>query len=341
MKKILITQLLSVVVFSSFAQNPFKEIGKEVEVLTLSNGKYPEHFSNDTLRRVGSVMFNTVTNKIEYFISEEQLISEATAKPYIVSRWLSRDPYAFEFPFESPYTFVSNSPLMFADHEGNFKIVVTTEAKEAKGSAIEIARFTEIVNNLEAYLNENPQVVAKIAEQTGFSNTRILNDAKAGVGPTIRITDNHKGASAPIGGTIDFDYTLVEFFENHQGDELTEGAVNLIAGAIVLHEYTHYGDRKTNNGKITSDPTGDDPGPGNQNSTSRYKHRGLDTEVKVLGTTISVEGDAKYDDDGYRIGGEIKIPDEDINKIKRRVTLEPKATKPKDKKSVLPKDQKK
>ena len=37
-------------------------------MLTLSKGEYFEVYTNDTLQRIGSVVFNTVTNKVQYFI---------------------------------------------------------------------------------------------------------------------------------------------------------------------------------------------------------------------------------------------------------------------------------
>ncbi|WP_217701078.1 hypothetical protein, partial [Hymenobacter sp. CRA2] len=41
------------------AQQPFERFGVQVKVLTLSNGRYPEFYPNDSLRRIGSVVYNT------------------------------------------------------------------------------------------------------------------------------------------------------------------------------------------------------------------------------------------------------------------------------------------
>jgi len=60
MKKIIFIAIFAFSVQSIVAQNPnpFKSIGKPApEFLSLSNGKYPEIFENDTLRKIGSVMF--------------------------------------------------------------------------------------------------------------------------------------------------------------------------------------------------------------------------------------------------------------------------------------------
>ena len=107
------------------AQKPFEELGleNEVELLTLSDGRYVEHFINDTLRQIGSVMFNTVTNKVAYFIADDELEKMNIAnRNREVSRFLSRDPLAEKYTDLSPYNFVDNSPIIYIDPDGK-KIV--------------------------------------------------------------------------------------------------------------------------------------------------------------------------------------------------------------------------
>ncbi|MFM7022315.1 MAG: hypothetical protein ACKOXB_05005 [Flavobacteriales bacterium] len=101
--------------------NPYASIGKEAKVLTLSNGRYEEFFQDDTLQRIGSVIFNTRTNKIERFISEnDSVYQEQLNHSMESSRWLSMDPLAVKYPSLSPYNFVANSPLMFIDPDGRY-----------------------------------------------------------------------------------------------------------------------------------------------------------------------------------------------------------------------------
>ena len=103
------------------AQKPFKELGldDEVEVITLSNGRYIEHFTYDTLRQIGSVMFNTVTGKVEHFISDDDLEKMSVAKRNReVSRFMSIDPLTKQFPELTPYQYASNRPIDGIDLDG-------------------------------------------------------------------------------------------------------------------------------------------------------------------------------------------------------------------------------
>lgn len=61
--------ILSITIFlfwavSLQAQNPYESIGREAEMLTLSDGKNQEFIPNDTVFVIGSVLFNTITEEI-------------------------------------------------------------------------------------------------------------------------------------------------------------------------------------------------------------------------------------------------------------------------------------
>lgn len=55
---------------------PFEELGIKVKVLTLSNGKYQESFPNDTLRRIGSAIFDRVTGEVVSVVVNDTLYGE-------------------------------------------------------------------------------------------------------------------------------------------------------------------------------------------------------------------------------------------------------------------------
>jgi hypothetical protein len=100
--------------------NPYKSIGKEAKVLTLSNGKYEEFFDTDTIEIIGSAVLNTKTMKVIGFVEQDTLYSEATLEPEIVSRWLSPDPLARKYPCLSPYSFVNNNPIYNIEVDGRY-----------------------------------------------------------------------------------------------------------------------------------------------------------------------------------------------------------------------------
>lgn len=109
------------VVFGSItanAQNPFAEYGYTPKIATLSQGQYNEFHDQDTIVQIGSVLFNTQSEQIVAFVEYDTLYSEATLEPDIVSRWLSPDPLASQFPSYSPYNFVVNNPILFIDPDG-------------------------------------------------------------------------------------------------------------------------------------------------------------------------------------------------------------------------------
>ncbi len=119
--RFLFSIMVCCITLSIQAQKPFKELGldHEVEVLTLSNGRYVEHFTNDTLRQIGSVMFNIITNKVAYIIPEDELEAIRIAqRDREVTRFMSVDPLAKDYPHNSPYAFSENRVVDAIELEG-------------------------------------------------------------------------------------------------------------------------------------------------------------------------------------------------------------------------------
>lgn len=100
------------------AQQPFEEYGYKPKVATLSKGKYVEFFDQDTLVEIGSVVLNTNTGELVYFITYDTAYSEATLQPEVISRWLSPDPLAEEYYSVSPYVYTADNPILFNDPNG-------------------------------------------------------------------------------------------------------------------------------------------------------------------------------------------------------------------------------
>jgi hypothetical protein len=84
---------------------------------------------------------------------------------------------------------------------------------------------------------------------------------------------------------IEIDYTLVENLSKMKIDNPDYAVQAFLTASIVLHEATHHGDRLRNNGDITADEM-KDVKTGNQNSKSKYGHRGMDVEDAILGKSF-------------------------------------------------------
>ena len=65
-------------------------------------------------------MLNTITGQVVAFVDVDTVYSEATLKPELVSRWMSPDPLADEFPSWSPYNYAADNPITNIDIDGLF-----------------------------------------------------------------------------------------------------------------------------------------------------------------------------------------------------------------------------
>lgn len=101
-------------------ENPFEKFNYTPKVGTLSKGKYIEHFDNDSIAQIGSILLNVHTGRITGYVVREVRYSEATLEPEIVSRWMNPDPLAEEFYEWSPYNFGKDNPIYFVDPDGRF-----------------------------------------------------------------------------------------------------------------------------------------------------------------------------------------------------------------------------
>ena len=143
MQKLLILLLALLPTASLWGQHepiqPFEqELGVKVKILTLSNGKYQETFANDTLLRVGSVMYNQFTGEVISVIVNDTLHGEYNLKPEVVSRWLSPDPLAGKYLNWSPYNYTFNNPIIYADPDGRDAILVIKPGENGTNGTITV-----------------------------------------------------------------------------------------------------------------------------------------------------------------------------------------------------------
>jgi hypothetical protein len=116
MKRAVLFFSILFIVASIQAQDIFKQHGYNKEMLTLSKGKYKEVFTNDEVVQIGTVLLNTKDGKVIKFLEDGN--PELSYKEEYSSRFLTMDPLAEKFPWQSPYVFCSNNPVNRIDPTG-------------------------------------------------------------------------------------------------------------------------------------------------------------------------------------------------------------------------------
>lgn len=101
---------------ASHAQQPFEQLGVKVDILSLTHGRFPEYFANDSLRRIGSVVYDTRRERVAYLLPPDSL--EGRMESEITARWVSPDPLAEEDAHLSPYVFAANNAVRYNDPDG-------------------------------------------------------------------------------------------------------------------------------------------------------------------------------------------------------------------------------
>lgn len=97
--------------------NPFSHISKEASTISISKGRYVETILKDSLERIGTVIINRYTRKIDKILSENS-INQDMPNSSIQSRFLSIDPLTQAYAQLTPYQFASNRPIDGIDIDG-------------------------------------------------------------------------------------------------------------------------------------------------------------------------------------------------------------------------------
>ncbi len=110
--------LLCAFLYGQKTPNPYESLGIEVEVLTLSKGKYQEFHDLDSIQQIGTVLINLNTNEVVGIISHDTIPEEYYMPKLSSSRWISPDPLAEEMASYSPYAYGFNNPIKYVDPTG-------------------------------------------------------------------------------------------------------------------------------------------------------------------------------------------------------------------------------
>jgi hypothetical protein len=126
-KKLLISVSLIVMSALLYSQDIFQKNGYNKEMLTLSKGKYKETFFNEEIMQIGTVLYNAKTKEVVEFLEED--ISDTAYRAEYTSRWLSRDPLAEKYYWNSPYVYCNNNPVKYIDPDGRDGIATIDKDK--------------------------------------------------------------------------------------------------------------------------------------------------------------------------------------------------------------------
>lgn len=116
MKQISTLLLFLLTLLTGYAQNPFATYGYKPQMATLSNGRFDEFHDKDQIIEIGSVKFDTKTNKIVGPAESDTL--DTVMDIQTVSRFISIDPHAERYYSISPYAYCNNNPVNCIDPDG-------------------------------------------------------------------------------------------------------------------------------------------------------------------------------------------------------------------------------
>jgi hypothetical protein len=246
MKKLTILLVALVSSFTAMAQKqPFEQYGYKVKIATLSKGKYIEHFDQDTIVQIGTVLMNRRSGKIVSFVKYDTTLGEYSLKPELVSRWMSPDPLAEEFYSESPYNFGHNNPVKYIDPDGRAPLDVTLGGMEKDktlqqvNSAVQGITVTMADNGKLSYTINQGQTLNESATRL----TQAIDDHSVNV--TVNTTYNAQNSigGALVGGS--FMGTEVESNgtakSTNEYDAPTGGRIDAAykkPGGTIMHEIT-------------------------------------------------------------------------------------------------------
>jgi RHS repeat-associated protein len=278
------------------AQNPYESLGVPMpkgKMLTVSNGRFQEHFPNDTLTPIGSAMFNTVTGEVVQFLTRDTMYAEYNLEPELVSRWLSPDPLAERYLQWSPYNYTLNNPIIYTDPDGRS---VEGDFYNQKGT--KIGNDGNLTDG-KKYIVFDKTEANNIATTDKAGGTTQLSDIKSAVSVSKDIMAAAGSAVSGQDGT-GFEHGFVAATDGTTSSLINngkEGAVQLGPGYEELQGkgktsefdvHTHPADWKINaDGTATKSeptPSGD---AGKQRGDGDYNYRGMKESKGQVSTANS------------------------------------------------------
>ncbi len=285
--------------YAAHAQQPFLKYGLKVKVATLSNGRFQEFFTNDSLRRIGSVVYDTRLRRIAYLLPPDSLIGHA--KPDITSRWMSPDALSEKFMYVSPYVFVENNPIRYMDPDGrelvdpSGKHVQVTYRKD--GTLGFSGNATSAIRTIANSMNTTKDGRSQLHNLTGSSvkvklnlDNKIVEMVTTYInGETIQGNSNAKdnyGKIVNSDGTYGIKEASITVHKGSIEKNITEGSGSKLEGltmeqaigAVASHEAVH----GTDKGEINKDLKYEQNHGGNPRPASQREGKPNNIEQRAI-----------------------------------------------------------
>jgi hypothetical protein len=254
------------------AQQPFAELGVHVEIFSLTHGRYPEYFENDSLRRIGSVIYNTRLERVAYLLPPDSLAGRP--KSDISARWLQVDPLAEKDAHISPYVFVQNNPIRYMDPDGRElvdpkgKLITYTTNKD--GSLSFSKNVTESMRTFVTELSKNEvgrETLTGLVSSPTKVSVDITSDRATGKDANGKVrglegqTDGQGTMVDPKTGREVYKTAEITIYAGEHAAETKEGAgqyskssLGKFINGVGVHEGTHALDDVEHNKQVANTP---------------------------------------------------------------------------------------
>ncbi len=254
------------------AQQPFEQLGVKVDILSLTHGRFPEYFENDSLRRIGSVVYDTRLERVAYLLPPDSLVGRS--KSEVTARWLSVDPLAEKDAHISPYVFCRDNAILYKDPDGReVFIAYQANGEDRKVKYVDGKLYNE---NGSAYTGKNPYVrqvstqinqlrkgSSELAERlTGLQDSKMAHtvmmipESKLAKGEknTTHSTDpeaTKKGL--PSGSGVEYNPNDRKTLQKDDRDPRASLAHELLGHSPQYDNGTAYSEKKTRNGILMTE----------------------------------------------------------------------------------------
>ena len=177
---------VSYCLYAQTAKNPFAKLGYNKHLMyTSSKGEFEEFHDQADIVEIGPVYFNTKTNQVVGFISEEK--GKNDVDPATTA--MSIDPKCEKYYWISPYAYCLNNPVKFVDPDGKEVYLFatrlpTTDGTEKSGVPFAthtflVVRGSDNVNHYYAYGGENG-MTGKLMKSEYQQDIQVYTDQAAG-----------------------------------------------------------------------------------------------------------------------------------------------------------------